>query len=454
VSVSPNAESVEAETLRAVTVRLVPLLMALYFVNFLDRTNLGIAKAEISADLQLSATMFGLASGIFFIGYVLVEVPSNLALVRFGARRWLARIAVSWGIVAVAIAFAPNAGTLLVLRFLLGVAEAGLFPGVVFYLSQWFPAAYRARVVGVFMLAVPVASAVGTPLAAWLIQTGHGVWGLAGWRFMMICVGLPAVLLGLVCWFYLTDRPADAHWLNSAQRRWLTDTLAAEERQISTQYRFPLRRTLTSPRVWALAIVYFAVAYGLYALAFFLPSIVAGFRKTFGVQLSLLQVGFITAVPYVFGAVAMFLWSRHADRTREHVWHVAIPLLLGGLAIPMALYLRHPVAVMVPVVIAAMGIFAALPVFWALPSRFLTGAAAAAGIGLINSLGNLGGFAAPYATGALEDLTGTNKAGMWAVGVLLVLGSILVVWLRASPPPDRQTRHDHGGEYPRSQPTG
>jgi MFS family permease len=428
--------------------------MALYFVNFLDRTNLGIAKAEISADLQLSATMFGLASGIFFIGYVLVEVPSNLALVRFGARRWLARIAVSWGIVAVAIAFAPNAGTLLVLRFLLGVAEAGLFPGVVFYLSQWFPAAYRARVVGVFMLAVPVASAVGTPLAAWLIQTGHGVWGLAGWRFMMICVGLPAVLLGLVCWFYLTDRPADAHWLNSAQRRWLTDTLAAEERQISTQYRFPLRRTLTSPRVWALAIVYFAVAYGLYALAFFLPSIVAGFRKTFGVQLSLLQVGFITAVPYVFGAVAMFLWSRHADRTREHVWHVAIPLLLGGLAIPVALYLRHPVAVMVPVVIAAMGIFAALPVFWALPSRFLTGAAAAAGIGLINSLGNLGGFAAPYATGALEDLTGTNKAGMWAVGVLLVLGSILVVWLRASPPPDRQTTHDHGGEYPRSQSTG
>jgi MFS family permease len=424
---------VEAETLRAVTVRLVPLLMALYFVNFLDRTNLGIAKAEISADLQLSATMFGLASGIFFIGYVLVEVPSNLALVRFGARRWLARIAVSWGIVAVAIAFAPNAGTLLVLRFLLGVAEAGLFPGVVFYLSQWFPAAYRARVVGVFMLAVPVASAVGTPLAAWLIQTGHGVWGLAGWRFMMICVGLPAVLLGLVCWFYLTDRPADAHWLNSAQRRWLTDTLAAEERQISTQYRFPLRRTLTSPRVWALAIVYFAVAYGLYALAFFLPSIVAGFRKTFGVQLSLLQVGFITAVPYVFGAVAMFLWSRHADRTREHVWHVAIPLLLGGLAIPMALYLRHPVAVMVPVVIAAMGIFAALPVFWALPSRFLTGAAAAAGIGLINSLGNLGGFAAPYATGALEDLTGTNKAGMWAVGILLVLGSILVVWLRGEP---------------------
>jgi MFS family permease len=422
--------------LRAATLRLVPLLMALYFVNYLDRTNLGIAKAEVSADLQLSATMFGLASGIFFIGYVLVEVPSNLALVRFGARRWLARIAVSWGVVAVAIAFSPNAHVLLALRFLLGVAEAGLFPGVVFYLSQWFPAAFRTRVVGVFMLAVPVASAIGTPLAAWLIQTGHGTFGLAGWRFMMLCVGLPAVLLGVVCWFYLTDQPADAHWLRDDQRRWLIGELAAEDRQISGAYRFPLRRTLTSPRVWALAVVYFGVAYGLYALAFFLPSIVTGFKKTFGVQLSLVDVGLITAVPYVFGAAAMFLWSRHAARTDEHVWHVAAPLLGGGLAIPVALYLHHPVAVMAMVTIAAIGIFAALPVFWALPSRFLTGAAAAGGIGLINSFGNVGGFAAPYATGALQDLTGTNKAGMWAVGMVMVFGAALVVWLRATPGPE------------------
>jgi len=441
----------ERRTLRRVTVRLVPLLMALYFVNYLDRTNLGIAKAEISADLQLSATMFGLASGIFFIGYVLVEVPSNLALVRFGARRWLARIAVTWGVVAVAIGFAPNAATLLVLRFLLGVAEAGLFPGVVFYLSQWFPAAYRARVVGVFMLAIPIASAVGTPLAAWLVQTGHGVFGLAGWRFMVICVGLPAVLLGVVCWFYLTDRPAGAHWLPAPDRRWLIDVLDEEHRQIQDTYHFPLRRTLTSPRVWALAIVYFGVAYGLYALAFFLPSIVAGFKQTFGVQLSLIQVGLITAVPYAFGALAMYVWSRHADRTREHVWHVAIPLLAGGVAIPSALYLRHPIAVMVPVTIAAMGIFSALPVFWALPSRFLTGAAAAGGIGLINSLGNLGGFAAPYATGALSDLTGANRAGMWAVGVIMVVGAVLVVALRAAPRPDR--RPVDGG-YPRTQARG
>ena len=429
--------ALEARTLRRVTVRLVPLLMALYFVNYLDRTNLGIAKAELSTDLQLSATMFGLASGIFFIGYVLVEVPSNLALVRFGARRWLARIAVSWGIVAVAIAFAPNAGWLLALRFLLGVAEAGLFPGVIFYLGRWFPAAYRARIVGVFMLAIPIASAIGTPLAAWLIQAGHGVFGLAGWRFMMICVGLPAVILGIICWFYLTDRPADAHWLPEDGRRWLIDVLAAEEREVAATFHFPLRRVLTSPRVWALALVYFGVAYGLYALAFFLPSIIAGFRKTFGVQLSILQVGLITAIPYVFAALAMFLWSRHADRTREHVWHVAIPLVVGGLAIPVALYLQHPVAVMIPVIIAAMGVFSALPIFWTLPPRFLIGAAAAGGIGLINSLGNLGGFAAPYVTGVLSDLTGSNRAGMWTVGVIMVGCAALVVALRAAPRPDQ-----------------
>lgn len=437
MSVSQTEVPVESRTLRRVTIRLVPILMALYFVNYLDRTNLGIAKTELSADLQLTATMFGLASGIFFVGYVLVEVPSNLALVRYGARRWLARIAVSWGIVAVALAFAPNATWLLALRFALGVAEAGLFPGVIFYLGHWFPAAYRARIVGLFMLAIPIASAVGTPLAAWLIQAGHGIFGLAGWRFMMICVGAPAVILGIICWFYLTDKPADARWLADDERQWLTAVLAHEEHQVRTSYDFPLRRALTSPRVWALAFVYFGVAYGLYALAFFLPSIVAGFRKTFGVQLSLVQVGLITSVPYLFAAVAMFAWSRHADRAREHVWHVAIPLLVGGLAIPVALYLRHPVAVVVPVCIAAMGVFGALPVFWALPPRFLTGAGAAGGIGLINSLGNLGGFAAPYATGALSDLTGTNRAGMWAVGVIMVICSALVVVLRATPAPDR-----------------
>ncbi|MCX2932596.1 MFS transporter [Mycobacterium sp. CVI_P3] len=430
---STGEQTLETRTLRKVIIRVVPFLMALYFVNYLDRTNLGIAKADISEHLQLTASMFGLASGIFFIGYVLVEVPSNLALERFGARRWLARIAVSWGIVAVAIGFAPNAATLLVLRFLLGVAEAGLFPGVIFYLTRWFPGAYRARIVAMFMLASPIAAAVGTPVSAWLIQAGEGVFGLAGWQFMMIGVGLPAIILGIICWFYLTDRPADAHWLNPDERQWLINVLAAEEREVAGSFDFPLRRALTSPRIWLLSLVYFGIAYGLYALAFFLPSIISGFKESFGMQLSIVQVGLITAVPYTLAAIAMYLWSRHADSRSEHVWHVAIPMGLGGLAIPVALYLDSPVLVMIPVSIAAIGVFSAIPSFWTLPAQFLTGAAAAGGIGLINSIGNLGGFAAPYATGALNQFTGSDKAGMWAVGIMMIVSAVVVVVLRATP---------------------
>lgn len=426
-----DTRALESRTLRRVSIRIVPFVMALYFVNYLDRTNLGIARSHISAELQLSATMFGLAAGIFFIGYVLVEIPSNLALERFGARRWLARIAVSWGIVAAAIGFAPNAATLLVLRFLLGVAEAGLFPGVIFYLTRWFPHAHRARIVALFMMASPIAAAVGTPLAAWLIENGEGVWGLSGWRFMMITVGLPAVILGVICWFYLTDRPADANWLPPDERRWLVDVLAEEEREVGSHFNYPLRRALTSPRIWALAMVYFGIAYGLYALAFFLPSIIADMK-----QLSIVQIGLITAIPYSCAAVAMYLWSRHADRRREHVWHVAVPLAVGGAAIPAALYLGSPVLALVPMIITAAGVYSAIPSFWALPSRFLTGAAAAGGIGLINSVGNLGGFVAPYATGALNDATGTDRAGLWAIGAVMVAAAGLVVALRAAPRPD------------------
>ena len=431
-----EAPALEARTVRKVMVRLVPFLMALYFVNFLDRTNLGIAKIDISKHLELSATMFGLASGIFFIGYVLVEVPSNLALEKFGARRWLARIAVSWGIVVVAIGFAPNAATLVTLRFLLGVAEAGLFPGVIYYLSRWFPAGYRARVIAWFMMASPIASAIGTPASAWLISAGEGKFGFAGWQFMIICTGLPAIVLGVICWFYLTDRPADAHWLDEDERRWLVDTLAEEQRQVESHFSFPLKRALTSLRTWALALVYFGIAYGLYALAFFLPSIIAGFNKSFGVKLNLVQVGMITSIPYAVASVVMYFWSRRADSAKEKAWYVAVPMLLGGLAIPVALYLHSPTLVMIPVTIAAVGVFSAIPSFWSLPPQFLTGAAAAGGIGLINSVGNLGGFAAPYATGALNDLTGSGRAGMWAVGIMMVMSAAVVVALRAAPVPD------------------
>ena len=430
--------SLASRTVRKVAIRLVPFLMALFFVNYLDRTTLGIAKADISEHLQLSATMFGLVSGIFFIGYVLVEIPSNLALDRFGARRWLARIAVSWGIVAVAIGFAPNAAALLGLRFLLGVAEAGLVPGVIFYLTQWFPRDYQARIIALFLMANPISSAIGTPIAAWLIHIGEDVSGLAGWQFMMICLGAPAVVLGVICWFYLTDTPGDAHWLQPDERQWLVNVLTQEHHAVGSTFDFPLRRALTSTRVWTLALIIFGIAYGVYTLAFFLPSIISGFQTTFGVGYSIVEVGLITAIPYTFAAVAMYFWSRHADRTGEHVWHVAIPAFVGGLAIPAALYLNSPVLVMIPVVITAMAIFCAIPCFWALPSRFLTGTAAAGAIALINSIGNLAGFAGPYVTGALHDATGSDKLGMWAVGAMMMVSGLLVIVMRAAPDPERQ----------------
>ncbi|MCM6773446.1 MFS transporter [Nocardia sp. CDC159] len=422
---------VSRRTLRRVGLRLVPFLGLLYFVNYLDRVNIGFAGPNgLKADLGLSETVFGFASGIFFLGYLVLEVPSNLALHRFGARRWIARIMLSWGVVATAMAFVPNATVLIVLRFVLGVAEAGFFPGILLYLTYWFPQAYRARVVALFMTAVPISTAVGSTLSSLLIQYGDGVFGLRGWQFMFLVEGLPALLLAVVTWFWLTDRPERARWLAPEERAWLAGELDRERAEVERYEQWTLRKALTHPRILGLAAIYGGIAYGLYALGFFLPTIVAGFQQQYGVQYSVVQRGLITAVPYVIGAVAMVWWGRHGDRTRERRWHVMLPAVLGGLAIPIALYLGNPFAAMTAVSICAAGVMAALPTFWALPGTFLSGAAAAGGIALINSLGNISGFAAPYMTGWLRDLTGTQRAGLWVVGIYLVVAGLSVLALR------------------------
>ena len=426
----------DSRVLRKVAFRLMPFLCLLYFVNYLDRVNIGFAGPNgMNDELGMTATVFGFASGIFFLGYLVLEVPSNLALHKFGARRWLARIMITWGIVATAMAFVPNATTLVLLRFLLGVAEAGFFPGIILYLTFWFPAAQRAKAVALFMAAVPVSSAIGATVSSLLISGGEGAFGLSGWRFMLLVEGIPAILLGVLTWFYLTDRPEQAKWLEPEERQWLAEQLAAEQRQTETEHHWPLRKALTHPRILALAFVYFGIAYGLYALGFFLPTIIAGFEQQYGTELSTVQAGLVTAVPYVVGALLMVLWASHGDRTGERVWHVAAPMLLGGVSIPVALHMNSPLTAMVAVTLCAIGVCAALPTFWALPSNFLTGAAAAGGIALINSLGNVSGFAAPYITGVLRDLTGTQQAGMWVVGGVMVLAALLVVALRAAPRP-------------------
>ncbi|GAB49794.1 MFS transporter [Mobilicoccus pelagius] len=442
---SPPQTDLERRTMRKVTTRLVPFLIALYFVNYLDRTNVGFAGPNgMNKELGLSATMFGLASGLFFAGYLLLEVPSNLALHKVGARRWLARIIFTWGVLASLMAFVPNATWLLVVRFLLGVAEAGFFPGIILYLTYWFPKRLRARATALFLLAVPLSTVVGAPFSAWLIGLGdtHAA-GLAGWRFMFFVEGLPAVLLGIICWFYLTDRPEQARWLAPEERDWLVAEMDAEHGRTAARYHYPLRRALVQPRIWALAFVYFGAAYGLYALSFFLPTIIAGFSETFDTTFTLMQIGLITAVPFAFGAVAMVLWSHHGDRTGERVWHVAIPLFIGGVTIPGALYLDSPFTTMAAITLCCMCICSALPTFWPLPTTFLSGAAAAGGIALINTIGNASGFVAPYITGWLKDLTGTQNAGMWVVGVVMVLAGFTVVALKAAPAPDDDSVAEH-----------
>lgn len=405
--------------------RLIPLLILLYFVNYLDRVNIAFAGPNgMNDELGLSATAFGVAAGVFFIGYLLLEVPSNLMLHRFGARRWIARILATWGIVATAMAFTPNSTVLIVLRFLLGVAEAGFFPGIILYLTYWFPAAQRARMTAWFMTAIPISTALGAVLSTLIIRYCDGLFGLSGWRVMFLIEGIPAVVLAFVTWFLLTDRPGTASWLPEAEREALERQLAVEREQTASSSPGTVLDALRSPRVLALSWVYFGVVYGLYALGFFLPTIIKGFAQQYGTTFSTVEQGLINAVPYVVGLVAMILWTRRAANPTVRV---AVPALVGGLAIPVALYLSNPWLAMIAVTICACSVLAALPGFWALPTAYLTGAAAAAGIGLINSLGNLSGFVAPYVTGLLSDATGNNRLGLWVVGLCMV-SAAAVTW--------------------------
>ena len=426
------------QTMTKVTRRLIPFLVLLYFVNYLDRVNISFAGPNgMNEDLAMSAKMFGFASGIFFIGYFLLEVPSNIALHKFGGRRWIARIMLTWGIISSAIAFVPNAETLIVLRFLLGVAEAGFFPGIILYLTFWFPERHRSKAVSLFMVAVPVSTAIGSTLSSLIIDWGHGIFGLAGWRVMFLVEGLPAIVLAFVCWFYLTDRPAKAAWLEDEEKDWLETILDYERSMTESGQHWPLKKALSHPRILLLAFIYFGITYGLYAVGFFLPTIIAGFQEQYGTHLSVIERGLVTSVPYVVAAVVMVPWARHSDRTGERVWHVAIPAIVGALSIPAALYMTDPYLAMIAVTLSTCSVMCALPVFWSLPSTFLTGLAAAGGIALINSIGNLSGFSGPYITGWLTGVTGNARLALWVVGALSLAAAAAVVYLGVKPTPDR-----------------
>lgn len=423
---SHEMTSAEKSAISKISIRLVPFIALMFFINFLDRTAISFAGPNgMTSDLALTAAQFGFAAGIFFVGYIILEVPSNLALHKFGARKWLARIMVTWGIVALLFTWVSSATELYILRFLLGVAEAGFFPGAILFLSTWVPSRHRNKILALFYLAQPLTTVIGAPLAAELIAM-HGAFGLEGWRIMFFGVAVPAIVVGIITFFYLPDTPNDAKWLNKEERDWLNGSLAQEEKiKEKAHGSHKTGLALADKRVWLLSIVYFGLIYGLYALAFFLPTIIGGFEQQFNTKFDVFDKGLITAIPYLPAAIALYFWSRDAAKRGVRPWHIGIPALVGAIAIPAALFMPTPATTILMITVTACAIFSALPNFWAIPSRFLSGTAAAAGIALINTIGNIAGFAAPYITGLVKDWTGLYEMPMFIVGAVMLVSSLL-----------------------------
>jgi D-galactonate transporter len=400
--------------------RLLPFLFLCYVAAYLDRVNVGFAKLQMQADLALSDTVYGIGAGIFFVGYFLFEVPSNLLMERVGARRWIARIMISWGLVSAATMFATGPASFYVLRFLLGVAEAGFFPGVVLYLTYWYPAHRRARIVALFMSGVAVAGVLGGPLSGAIMAAFAGQAGLHGWQWLFLLEGIPSIALGIWTLFYLDDSIRAARWLGDADKAILEGALAAEAR---SKQHLPLRRVFASGTVWMLALVYFLFVMGLYGVSFWLPQLL----KNSGVR-DVFHIGLLTAIPYGVAAVAMVLAARHSDRSGERRWHTAIAGFAGAAGLAAAtLYAHDTVLALAALSVATAGILTTFPIFWSLPTALLGGTAAAAGIALVNSVGNLAGFASPYLVGAIRDATGSTAPGMMVLAASLVLGGLLVL---------------------------
>jgi MFS transporter, ACS family, tartrate transporter len=413
---------------RKATRRLIPFLFGIYVVAYLDRVNVSFAQLQLEDDLGFSDTVFGLGAGIFSLGYVIFGVPSNLALARFGARRWLAAIMVTWGLLSASMMFIEGATSFYVLRFLLGVAEAGFFPGIVLYLTWWFPDEERARALALFMTAISASYVAGGPLSGGLLEL-DGLAGLEGWQWLFLCEGLPAVALGVVTLRFLTERPADAEWLEPDERAALTARMDAELRAKEEEGGLQLREALRSGQVWLLALIYFILLAAGFGLTFFVPDLVedrTGFTD--------FEIGVLSAIPYAIATVAMLKAARSADERGRRRAHVVVLMLVGAAGTALTAYAQSPLALTIAITLAAVGILAAIPVFWSLPTAFLTGAAAAGGIALIAAIGNLGGFGGPAFTGISEDATGDFTMPFVALAGLLVVGAALSVFAREESP--------------------
>ena len=418
------ADPIAASALRKVRWRLIPFLFLLYIVAYLDRVNVGFAAIDMNRDLGFSAAVYGMGSGLFFLTYTLLEVPSNLLLARLGARVWLARIMFTWGVASTAMIFVTGPASFYLLRLLLGAAEAGFFPGIIFYLTQWFPARERARAVGLFMTATAMAGVIGAPLSSALLRF-DGALGLRGWQWLFLVEGLPAIVLAPVVLLKMTERPADATWLTADERRWLSNEMAAEQAH-TTGAHVTLGAALRSARLWIVSVPYLCIVIAFYGVSFWLPQIVQA-----NSGLGSATVVLLSAIPYVAATMGLVLVGASSDRFHERRWHVAVPCVIGALGFVLTVLApQTPAVSLATLSIAAFGIWGTLGPFWTLPTSFLRGTAAAGGIALVNSVGNVGGFVGPILVGWIREATGRFEPGLLTLAGILALGAVVVLAMR------------------------
>lgn len=410
---------------RKVTLHLIPFIFICYLFNYLDRVNVGFAKLQMLDALKWSETTYGLGAGIFFIGYVLSGVPSNLLLHRLGARKVIGTLMIAWGIASASLMFVKTPEAFYALRFITGVFEAGFFPGIVLYFTNWFPASYRGRIMGLFMSAIPISGLLGSPLSGWMMQSFSGAGGLAGWQWMVLLQGIPTVLLGFLVYMMLNDSIGQAKWLSEGEKKLLITELEEDERtrRETAKTSETFASVLRNPNVWMLGLVYFCIQMGVYAINFWLPTIVKslGFHST-------VTIGWISAIPYLCASVFMIWVGRSADAKKERRWHLSGSLIMGLCGLMMATQAGgNPVIAIIGLSLATMGALSGLPLFWPLPTAFLGSAAAAGGLTLINSIGQIAGFVSPFLVGWIKDTTGSTDVALYILSGVLFMGAMLVM---------------------------